>query len=67
MLIHLKQISAIITALEYAYSRSPASMKTFVSAMNAVPNAAASLLVYILLPLNRDPYLTWNFAAIASE
>ncbi|PHH88349.1 hypothetical protein CDD83_7647 [Cordyceps sp. RAO-2017] len=64
-IVALAEIFAVITALEYAYSRSPTSMKTFVSAMNAVPNAAASLLVYVLLPLNRDPYLTWNFATIA--
>ncbi|KAM4063854.1 POT family protein [Hirsutella rhossiliensis] len=64
-IVALAEIFAVITALEYAYSRSPASMKTFVSAMNAVPNAVASLLVYALLPLNRDPYLTWNFATIA--
>jgi len=42
-------------------------MKTILSAMNVVPNAGASLLVYILLPLNKDPYLTWNFATIACK
>ncbi|KAK7756788.1 peptide transporter ptr2 [Diatrype stigma] len=65
MILALAEIFAVITALEYAYNRSPPSMKTIVSAMNAVPNAGASLLVYCLLPLSKDPYLTWNFATIA--
>lgn len=57
----------MITVLEYAYNASPASMKTIVTAMNAVPNSVASLLVYMLLPLSKDPYYTWNFAVVACK
>ncbi|CAE6443643.1 putative peptide transporter ptr2 AltName: Full=Peptide permease ptr2 [Rhizoctonia solani AG-1 IB] len=65
IIIALAEIFAVVTSLEYAYVRAPPSMKTIVSAMNVVPNAGSALLVYALLPLNRDPLLTWNFACIA--
>ncbi|CAE7150860.1 unnamed protein product [Rhizoctonia solani] len=65
IIIALAEIFAIVTSLEYAYTRAPPSMKTIVSAMNVVPNAGSAILVYALLPLNRDPLLTWNFACIA--
>ncbi|CAE6490047.1 unnamed protein product, partial [Rhizoctonia solani] len=65
IIIALAEIFAVVTSLEYAYTRAPPSMKTIVSAMNVVPNAGSSLLVYALLPLNQDPLLTWNFACIA--
>ncbi|CAE6441901.1 unnamed protein product [Rhizoctonia solani] len=65
VIIALAEIFAVVTSLEYAYTRAPPSMKTIVSAMNVVPNAGSALLVYALLPLNRDPLLTWNFACIA--
>lgn len=56
-LIGLSEIFASITGLEYAYTKAPLSMKSFVTAMFLLTNAFGAALGIALSPTAKDPKL----------
>ena len=64
-LIALAEIFASITGLEYAYSKSPASMKAFTTSIFLFTNAIGSLLGIALSSTAKDPIIIWNFTGMA--
>ncbi|KIW05497.1 uncharacterized protein PV09_03380 [Verruconis gallopava] len=57
ILIALGEIFASITGLEYAYTKAPASMKSFIMAMYLLTSAGGALLGALIAPLAKDPNL----------
>lgn len=64
-LIGMSEILASITGLEYAYTKAPASMKSFIMSLFLVTNAFGSALGIALSSTSVDPKLTWTFAGLA--
>lgn len=65
VLIALSEIFASITGLEYAYSKAPATMKSFIMAIFLVTNAFGSAIGCALSPVAKDPDYTWLFTGLA--
>lgn len=65
MLIGLSEIFASVTGLEYAYTKAPPSMKSFVQSMYLLTNAFGSAISEALNPLVVDPKIQWMFAGLA--
>lgn len=63
--IGLSEIFASITGLEYAYTKAPASMKSFVMSMYLLTNAFGSALAEALVPTAVDPKLLWMYTGLA--
>lgn len=55
----------IVTGLEYAYTKSPPSMKSFVQSMYLLTNAFGSALNEALVPATGDPDIMWMYTGIA--
>jgi POT family proton-dependent oligopeptide transporter len=64
-LIALGEIFASITGLEYAYTKAPASMKSFIMAMFLLTSAFGAALGAAIAPLTKDPYLTGFYLGLA--
>lgn len=62
VLIALSEVFASITSLEYAFSKAPKSMRSFVQAVALFAVAFSSALGQALVPLSTDPLLVWNYA-----
>jgi POT family proton-dependent oligopeptide transporter len=65
ILIGLSEIFASVTGLEYAYTKAPPSMKSFVQSMYLLTNAFGSAISEALNPLMHDPTIQWLFAGLA--
>lgn len=65
ILIGIAEITANVTSLEYAYYKAPENMKSLVLSINLFMSAFASAIGQAFTPLSEDPYLIWNYTAIA--
>ncbi|EMD93972.1 hypothetical protein COCC4DRAFT_191058 [Bipolaris maydis ATCC 48331] len=65
ILIGLSEIFASVTGLEYAYTKAPPGMKSFVQSMYLLTNAFGSAISEALNPLLYDPAIMWVFAGLA--
>ena len=54
-----------ITGLEYAYTKAPASMKSFVASMYLLTNAFGAALGIALTPVAKDPEVQWMYIGLA--
>lgn len=63
--IALSEIFASITGLEYAYTKAPSSMKSFIMSMFLVTNAFGAALGIALSSVAVDPKLTWMYTGLA--
>ncbi|OJD22607.1 hypothetical protein ACJ73_06041 [Blastomyces percursus] len=65
LLVGFSEIFASITGLEYAYTKAPATMKSFVMALYLMTIAFGAALAIALSPTARDPNLVWMYAGLA--
>jgi POT family proton-dependent oligopeptide transporter len=65
MLIGISEIFASVTGLEYAYTKAPPSMKSFVQSMFLLTNAFGSAISEGLNPVLYDPAIEWMFVSLA--
>jgi len=65
LLIGLSEIFASITGLEYAFTKAPPSMKSFVMSMFLLTSAFGSALGIALSPTAKDPKLVTMYASLA--
>ncbi|ODV81508.1 PTR2-domain-containing protein [Suhomyces tanzawaensis NRRL Y-17324] len=64
-LIAISEILASITGLEYAYTKAPVSMKSFVMSLFLVTNAFGSAIGIALSSTSVDPKLVWTYTGLA--
>ncbi|KAG5291130.1 di/tri peptide transporter 2 [Histoplasma capsulatum G186AR] len=62
--IGISEIFASVSGLEYAYTKAPPSMKSFVQSMYLLTNAFGSALGEALLPAVYDPAILWMFVGL---
>jgi POT family proton-dependent oligopeptide transporter len=65
MLIGISEIFASVTGLEYAYTKAPPSMKSFVQSIYLLMNAFGSAISEAFTPVLYDPAIQWLFAGLA--
>lgn len=65
ILIAFSEIFASITGLEYAYTKAPKNMRSFVTGMFWFTHAFSSAIAQAFVPLADDPLLVWLYTAIA--
>jgi POT family proton-dependent oligopeptide transporter len=65
MLIGISEIFASVTGLEYAYTKAPPSMKSFVQAMYLLTNAFGSAISEAFNPVLGDPDILWMYTGLA--
>ncbi|KAL4792256.1 POT family-domain-containing protein [Aspergillus venezuelensis] len=63
--IGISEIFASVSGLEYAYTKAPPSMKSFVQSMYLLTNAFGSALAEALTPAAYDPAIMWMFVGLA--
>lgn len=63
--IGLSEIFASVSGLEYAYTKAPPSMKSFVQSMYLLTNAFGAALAEALTPAAYDPAILWMFTGLA--
>ncbi|CAN6619063.1 peptide transporter Ptr2p [Trichomonascus vanleenenianus] len=63
--IGLAEIFASVTGLEYAYTKAPANMKSFIMSMYLLTNAFGSALGIALSSTAVDPKLLWMYTGLA--
>ncbi|KAF7587923.1 hypothetical protein BBP40_006518 [Aspergillus hancockii] len=63
--IGISEIFASVSGLEYAYTKAPPSMKSFVQSMYLLTNAFGSAIAEALTPAAYDPAIMWMFAGLA--
>ena len=64
VLVAMAEIFGAITGLEYAYSKSPASMKSFTTSIYLLTNAGGALIGMALASTAKDPIIIWNFTGL---
>ncbi|GBL52469.1 hypothetical_protein [Candidozyma auris] len=64
-LIGMSEILASITGLEYAYTKAPVSMKSFIMSLFLVTNAFGSAIGIALSPTSKNPKLVWTYTGLA--
>ncbi|ODV81506.1 PTR2-domain-containing protein [Suhomyces tanzawaensis NRRL Y-17324] len=64
-LIAMSEILASVTGLEYAYTKAPVSMKSFITSLFLATNAVGSALGIALSSTSVDPKLVWTFTGLA--
>ena len=64
-LIAFSEIFASITGLEYAYTKAPPSMKSFVMSLYLLTTAFGSALSIALSGVSIDPKLVWMYTGIS--
>ncbi|KAI5967306.1 PTR2 [Candida margitis] len=64
-LIAMSEILASVTGLEYAYTKAPVSMKSFIMALFLVTNAFGSAIGIALSPVSKDPKMVWTYTGLA--
>jgi POT family proton-dependent oligopeptide transporter len=65
VLIAIAEIFASVTTLEYAYTKAPSNMRSFVTGLYWFTNAFSAALGQAFVPLSVDPLFTWNYTVIA--
>jgi POT family proton-dependent oligopeptide transporter len=65
ILVGISEIFTSITGLEYAFSKAPTNMRSFVMAINLLMNAFSSALAQAMVALANDPLLVWNYGLVA--
>jgi proton-dependent oligopeptide transporter, POT family len=65
VLIGFSEICASITGLEYAFTKAPYNMRSFVMSINLLMNAFSSAIAQGLVALSADPLLVWNYGVVA--
>lgn len=65
VLIGFSEIMASITSLEYAFTKAPFNMRSFVMSINLLMNAFSSAIAQGLVALSADPLLVWNYGVVA--
>ncbi|WBW70740.1 plasma membrane PTR family peptide transmembrane transporter Ptr2 [Schizosaccharomyces osmophilus] len=65
VLIAFSEIFASITGYEYAYTKAPASMKSFITSLFLLTNAFGAILSICISSTAVDPKLTWMYAGVA--
>lgn len=65
MLIGISEIFASVTGYEYAYTKAPPSMKSFVQSMFLLTNAFGSAISEAFNPVLYDPAIQWLFVGLA--
>lgn len=65
VLIGISEIFASVSGLEYAYTKAPPSMKSFVQSMYLLTNAFGSAIGEALTPVAYDPAILWMFVGLA--
>ncbi|EEP75988.1 peptide transporter PTR2-A [Uncinocarpus reesii 1704] len=65
LFIGLSEIFASITGLEYAFTKAPLSMKSFVMALFLLTNAFGAALGMALSPTAKNPKLIWMYTGLA--
>ncbi|EXJ64447.1 POT family proton-dependent oligopeptide transporter [Cladophialophora yegresii CBS 114405] len=65
VLIGFSEIMASITSLEYAFTKAPYNMRSFVMSINLLMNAFSSAIAQGLVALSADPLLVWNYGLVA--
>lgn len=65
VLIAFSEIFASITGLEYAYSKAPSSMKSFIMSIFLLTNAFGSAIGAALSPVSKDPKYVWLYTGLA--
>ncbi|KAL4882392.1 POT family-domain-containing protein [Aspergillus karnatakaensis] len=63
--IGISEIFASVSGLEYAYTKAPPSMKSFVQSMYLLTNAFGSALAEALTPALFDPAIMWMYTGLA--
>ncbi|PPJ51210.1 hypothetical protein CBER1_07517 [Cercospora berteroae] len=63
--IGLAEIFISVTGLEYAYTKAPPSMKSFVQSLYLFTNAIGSALGEALVPATGDPAIMWMYTGIS--
>ena len=63
--IGLSEIFAAITGLEYAFSKAPPTMKSFVMGIFLLTSAFGSVLNIALTPTAKDPKLVWMYTGVS--
>lgn len=61
----LSEILASITGLEFAYTKAPDSMKSFIMSLFLLTSAFGSALGMLIAPLAKDPHLVWLYGGLA--
>ncbi|CAN3366001.1 peptide transporter Ptr2p [Diutina catenulata] len=64
-LISMSEILASITGLEYAYTKAPIRMKSFIMSLFLVTNAFGSAIGIALSSVSVNPKLTWLYTGLA--
>ncbi|EQL36884.1 POT family proton-dependent oligopeptide transporter [Blastomyces dermatitidis ATCC 18188] len=64
VLIGISEIFASVSGLEYAYTKAPPSMKSFVQSMYLLTNAFGSAIGEALIPAAYDPAVLWMFVGL---
>ncbi|KAF2736613.1 di/tri peptide transporter 2 [Polyplosphaeria fusca] len=65
MLIGISETFASVTGLEYAYTKAPPNMKSFVQSMFLLTNAFGSAISEGLNPVLYDPAIQWMYVGLA--
>ncbi|KAI5289832.1 peptide transporter ptr2 [Ascosphaera acerosa] len=63
--IAISEIFASVTGMEYAFTKAPASMKSFVMSMFLLTNAFAAAIGIALSRAAKHPHMHWLFTALA--
>ncbi|KAF2760063.1 putative MFS peptide transporter [Pseudovirgaria hyperparasitica] len=63
--IALSEIFAAVTGLEYAFTKAPTSLKSFVMSLFLLTNAFGAALAAAISPLSVDPKLVWMYAGLS--
>jgi POT family proton-dependent oligopeptide transporter len=64
ILIGVSEIFASVSGLEYAYTKAPPTMKSFVQSMYLLTNAFGSAIGMALTPVAYDPAIIWMFVGL---
>lgn len=60
----VSEILASITGLEYAFTKAPPSMKSFVMSIFLLQSAFGSALGVVIAPIAKDPRLVWLYTGL---
>ncbi|KAK9379358.1 POT family-domain-containing protein [Kockiozyma suomiensis] len=63
--IAMSEIFASITGLEYAYTKAPSTMKSFVMSLFLLTNAFGAAIGIAISPTAKDPDMVWTYTALA--
>lgn len=65
VLIALSEITALVTSLEYAFTKAPRNMRSLVMGLFLFTNAFSGALGQAFVPLSKDPLFVWLYVIIA--